>query len=37
MKIVETMLRGRIAQGQQAATPAATTMTATSAHSAGCC
>jgi metallo-beta-lactamase class B len=35
MKIVETMLHGRIAQDQQSATPAATT-TATSAHTAGC-
>ncbi|WP_405622451.1 MBL fold metallo-hydrolase [Streptomyces sp. NBC_00076] len=37
MKIVETMLRGRISQDQQAATPAATTAAATSAHTAGCC
>ncbi|WP_060886880.1 MBL fold metallo-hydrolase, partial [Streptomyces caniscabiei] len=37
MKIVETMLRGRIAQDQEAATPAATTMAATSVHTAGCC
>jgi metallo-beta-lactamase class B len=37
MKIVETMLRGRIAQDQQSATPAATPLAATSAHRAGCC
>ncbi|WP_052745134.1 MBL fold metallo-hydrolase [Streptomyces sp. WM6386] len=37
MKIVETMLRGRIAQDQEAATPTATTMAATSVHTAGCC
>ncbi|MFF0014351.1 MBL fold metallo-hydrolase [Streptomyces sp. NPDC005374] len=37
MKIVETMLRGRIAEDQQAATPTATTLAATSAHTAGCC
>ncbi|MDT0483925.1 MBL fold metallo-hydrolase [Streptomyces doebereineriae] len=37
MKIVETMLRGRIAQDQQAATTTATTMAATSAPTAGCC
>ncbi|MET7736791.1 MBL fold metallo-hydrolase [Streptomyces sp. NPDC005402] len=37
MKIVETMLRGRIAQDQQAATPTATTMAAPSALTAGCC
>ena len=37
MKIVETMLRGRIAQDQEAATPSGTTMPATGAHTAGCC
>jgi metallo-beta-lactamase class B len=37
MKIVETMLRGRIAQDQEAATTTATTMAAASAHAAGCC
>ncbi|WP_405561002.1 hypothetical protein OHV08_47765 [Streptomyces canus] len=37
MKIVETMLRGRIAQDQQAATTTATTMAATNAPTAACC
>ena len=37
MKIVETMLRGRITQDQEATTTTATTMAATSAHTAGCC
>ncbi|MGW7727043.1 MBL fold metallo-hydrolase [Streptomyces canus] len=38
MKIVETMLRGRIAQDQRAAaTTTATTMAARSAPTAGCC
>ncbi|WP_405670986.1 MBL fold metallo-hydrolase [Streptomyces canus] len=38
MKIVETMLRGRIAQDQRAAaTTTATTMAARSASTAGCC
>ncbi|MER6135593.1 hypothetical protein [Streptomyces sp. NPDC001815] len=32
MKIVETMLRGPIAQDQEATTPAVTTMAPTSAH-----
>jgi len=37
MKVVETMLRGRIAQDQEAATPAATTMAATSTRTTACC
>jgi metallo-beta-lactamase class B len=36
-KIVETMLRGRIAQDQEAGTRSGTTMAATGAHTAGCC
>ncbi|MET7695012.1 MBL fold metallo-hydrolase [Streptomyces sp. NPDC005483] len=37
MKIVEIMLRGRIAQDREAATPAATTMAATSTRTTACC
>jgi metallo-beta-lactamase class B len=37
LKIVETMLRGLIAQDQEAVTTTATTRAATSAHTAGCC
>jgi metallo-beta-lactamase class B len=37
MKIVQTMLRGRTALDQEAATTTATAMAATSAHTAGCC
>ncbi|MFD3843867.1 hypothetical protein ACFWWC_48020 [Streptomyces sp. NPDC058642] len=37
MKIVQTMLRGRIAQDEQTATLAATSPAATSTHTAACC
>ncbi|MPY45714.1 MBL fold metallo-hydrolase, partial [Streptomyces phyllanthi] len=37
MKIVETMLRGRIAQDQEATTATTTALAATSPHTAGCC
>ncbi|MFF0013152.1 hypothetical protein [Streptomyces sp. NPDC005374] len=37
MKIVVTMLRGRIARDQEAATPTMTTTAATSTRTTGCC